>query len=79
MNCPEAIDLMADAIEGRLPPALRAGFEEHITECVPCGTYLEQLCLTRQVLHLARRRGSTSPRRKELIEVFKDESEQENN
>jgi hypothetical protein len=77
MNCQQAIDVMEDAIEGHLQPALRAGFEEHVFECVPCGTYLEHLRLTRQALQLLRRSGGTSPHRKELIEAFKKEFDRE--
>jgi len=77
MNCEEAIDIMEVVLEGRLEPALRADFQEHITECAPCGTYFEHLRLTRQALQLQRRAGSTSPRREELIDAFRDEFERE--
>jgi len=70
MTCQEAIDVMGDALEGVLQPALRSGFEEHMAECQPCATYFEHLGLTRGALrHL--RYGGTSPRRAELIEEFK--------
>jgi anti-sigma factor RsiW len=70
MNCYQTIDVMGDEVEGVLEPALRAGFEEHIAECPSCGTYLEQLRLTREALRLLPRGGATSPRREELIERF---------
>jgi len=70
MNCHEAIDVMGDAVEGRLQAALRQGFEEHITECAPCRTYLEHLRLTRKALR-SLPAGGTSPRREELIENFR--------
>ncbi len=77
MNCQEAIDIMDNAIEGRLQPALRAGFDEHMAECVPCGTYFDHLRLTRGALRFLRRGGGPSPRREELIETFKEEFERE--
>ena len=58
MNCHEVIDVMEEALEGRLPAGLRAGFEEHVTACASCGTYLEQLRITHEALpSLAAGRG----------------------
>ena len=73
MNCHEAIDVMGDAVGGRLEPALRAGFEEHVTECASCGTYLEQLRFTRKALQSLPRGGGTSPHRMELIRNYREE------
>ena len=75
MDCQEAIDIMELAMEGRLQPPLRAGFEDHITECAPCGTYFEHLRLTRQALRFQLRVGGTSSRREDLIEAFREEFE----
>jgi anti-sigma factor RsiW len=77
MNCQDAIDIMDDAIQRCLEPALRAGFEEHMDECPACGTYFEHLRLTRAALQLQRREGGTCPRREELIQAFKQEFDQE--
>jgi predicted anti-sigma-YlaC factor YlaD len=73
MTCQEAIDVMGDALEGRLDSALRPGFEEHLAECSPCGTYFGQLSVTREALGLLARPGGTSPRRVQLIEEFQKE------
>jgi len=73
MNCQEAIDLMGDAIDGRLPPHFVAGFEQHIAECPSCGTYYGQLRLTRQALRSRRAPRGSSPRRDELIARFRQE------
>jgi len=73
VNCQEAIDVMGEAAEGRLEAALQAGFEEHMAECSPCGTYFEHLRLTREALQLLPRGGDTSPRRAELMERFAKE------
>ena len=50
MNCYEAIDLMGDALEGRLGAELRAGLKAHLEECAPCSNYFDQLRLTRRAL-----------------------------
>jgi anti-sigma factor RsiW len=73
MNCHDAIDIMDEAIEGRLDAARRAGFEEHMEECRPCGTYLQHLRLVREALHLQRLEEDARPRREELLEAFRME------
>jgi len=78
MNCYETIDVMGDEIEGVLEAALRADFDEHITECPSCGTYLEQLRLTRRALGMLPRGGVTSPRREELIRQFTRDFDRKN-
>ena len=73
MNCRDAIDVMDDAIEGLLPPDVRAGFEDHILECGPCGTYLEHLLVTRRALKTLPGEPGTSLHRRELLEAFRKE------
>jgi hypothetical protein len=63
---------MGEAAEDRLAAPIRAGFEEHIAACVPCGTYFGQLILTRKALRKLPDNGGPSPRRKELIERFRE-------
>jgi len=77
MNCQEAIDLMEEALDGRIPPALVHGFEEHVATCGSCGTYLGHLRLTREALGKLRAKGSTSPRRQELLARFRRQFEKE--
>ena len=76
MNCHEAIDVMDDAIEGRLDAVRREGFDEHMVECRACGTYLEHLRVVRAALQLQRDDGALHPRREELIRIFEKEFEQ---
>jgi LSD1 subclass zinc finger protein len=71
MNCYEAIDVMEEAVEDRLPAALRPGFEEHVEECGSCRTYLEHLRFTRRALQSLPPQRGTSPRRSDLIEEFR--------
>jgi len=76
MNCHEAIDVMDDAIEGRLDVVRRAGFDEHMGECRACATYLEHLRVIRAALHLQRDDGAPHPQREDLIRIFEKEFEQ---
>lgn len=71
MDCPEAIDLMADALEGRLPTRARAGFADHMVECPSCRNYFDQLGVTRRTLERLASDAATSPRRDELIAAFR--------
>jgi hypothetical protein len=73
MNCYEAIDLMGDELEGRLPTASREGFQEHLAESAACHTYLDQLRVTISALEHMPRVGVTPQRRVELIEAFRRE------
>jgi predicted anti-sigma-YlaC factor YlaD len=76
VNCLEAIDLIGDAMESKLPGEIGIDFDEHMRECSPCRNYYEQLRLTRMALREIPRSGATSPNRDLLIEKFREESEQ---
>jgi anti-sigma factor RsiW len=41
--CQELVELVTDYLEGALAPADRRRFEEHLSLCDACQTYLEQL------------------------------------
>lgn len=71
MTCYEAIDVMGEALEDTLEPALRLGFDEHMAECGPCAAYFEHLHVVRSALLEMPREGATSPHRAELIEEFR--------
>jgi hypothetical protein len=73
MTCQEAIDVMGEAVEGRLATGLRPGFDEHMAVCAPCATYYQQLRLTRGTLRSLPPERRGSPRRSELIEAFRRE------
>jgi anti-sigma factor RsiW len=41
LACREFVELVTDYLEGRLPDAERARFEEHLADCDGCAGYLE--------------------------------------
>jgi anti-sigma factor RsiW len=43
LSCQELTELVTDYLEGALPPAERAQFDEHLAECGNCELYLEQI------------------------------------
>ena len=42
MNCGELVELVTDYLEGSMPADERARFDEHVSRCDGCTTYLEQ-------------------------------------
>jgi anti-sigma factor RsiW len=46
LSCQELTELVTDYLEGGLPPAEHAHFEEHLAECGNCEIYLEQIRVT---------------------------------
>lgn len=46
MNCMELVGLVTDYLDGSMPDAQRAAFDEHVSACEGCTTYLEQFRIT---------------------------------
>ena len=46
ISCQELVELVTGYLEGALPPAETALFEQHVNFCEGCGWYVEQLRLT---------------------------------
>jgi anti-sigma factor RsiW len=38
--CRDAIDVLADYLDGTMPPDLAAELERHLADCAPCRAYL---------------------------------------
>jgi predicted anti-sigma-YlaC factor YlaD len=74
VNCYQAIDLIGDALEAKLPGEIGIDFDEHMRECNPCRNYYEQIRLTRMALREIPRSGTTSPNRDLLIEKFRKDN-----
>jgi predicted anti-sigma-YlaC factor YlaD len=49
LTCREVVELVTDYLEGTMPAADRARFEEHLTGCEGCGVYLDQVRTTIRV------------------------------
>ena len=72
LTCRELVELVTDYLEGALPPEEQARFEEHITGCRPCTTYLGQMReMLRLLGHLTEE--SVSPDARDiLLQAFRD-------
>ena len=50
LACQEFVELVTEYLEGKLPPAERVRFEQHLTACDGCTTFLEQMRQTLQLV-----------------------------
>jgi predicted anti-sigma-YlaC factor YlaD len=72
LTCQELVELVTDYLEGSLPAAQRARFEEHLEKCAGCRNYLAQM---RQTIRLAGMltEASIAPQaRADLLGVFRN-------
>jgi predicted anti-sigma-YlaC factor YlaD len=72
LTCKELVEVVTDYLEGRLSPAERVRFEEHVAFCSWCRTYLDQM---RETVRLtgALREDDLSPEAREgLLRAFRD-------
>jgi anti-sigma factor RsiW len=72
MTCRQVVELMTDYLEGTLPAADRARFEEHIAGCDGCRAYLAQLRTTRDVIGRIADEPMPAQVERELIEAFQN-------
>ena len=79
MTCYEAIDVMGEAVEGRMDPALHGGFQEHMAECRPCSNYFDQLRVTRETLLRLPAAQVEAQDRARLLKAFRSEFDPESN
>jgi len=49
-TCQELVELVTDYLEDALPPAERARFDSHITDCDACLAHLQQMRTTLEFL-----------------------------
>jgi predicted anti-sigma-YlaC factor YlaD len=50
MTCKELVEVITDYLENTLAPEERATFERHLTICIGCRAYLQQMRETLQML-----------------------------
>ncbi len=72
LTCKELVELVTDYLEGKLPPADRARFKEHLALCPNCPTYLEQMRLTIRALGMLPEESIALEARQQFLRVFRD-------
>ena len=53
MTCRECSEFLSDYLDGELDPAVRATFDQHLSRCPSCVTYLDQFAATIRAERLA--------------------------
>ena len=72
LTCQELVELVTDYLEGALPPADRARFEDHLAACEGCAIYLDQMRRTVAVVGALREDHLEPDARDALLAVFRD-------
>jgi anti-sigma factor RsiW len=72
MTCQELVELITGYLEDRLDDRQRARFEEHLGECPPCVTYLEQMRMTIDAVGRIPAESLSPETERELLEAFRN-------
>ena len=70
LTCKEIVELVTDYLEQTLVSDMRARFEEHVTECPGCQTYIEQVRQTISMLHRLAEEPVLPRSKEELLAIF---------
>ena len=72
MHCSELVELVTDYLEGSMPAEQRSRFEEHVSGCDGCTTYLEQFRVTIRLTGMLSEEQIAPDVRETLLGVFRD-------
>ena len=72
LTCADVVKLITDYNEGRLSPAERRRFEEHVSICPPCRSFLEQMRKTVELVGELREEDVPPVMEQHLLEAFRD-------
>lgn len=68
--CREAVELMADYLDGLLPDAEQARLEQHLAACPHCSEYLAQLRATMDALGRAEPEALSDAALGEIVALY---------
>jgi anti-sigma factor RsiW len=72
VNCSELVELVTDYLEGSMPADERARFDEHVSGCDGCTTYLEQFRITIRLTGILSVKQVASDAGGALLGAFRD-------
>ncbi|MGZ8579413.1 MAG: anti-sigma factor family protein [Actinomycetota bacterium] len=72
MTCIELVELVTDYLEGSMPADERARFDEHISGCEGCTTYMEQLRITIRLTGMLTEEQIAPDARAARLDAFRD-------
>lgn len=71
MGCKELVELITEYLEGTLPAADRARFEQHLGICEGCRNYLDQMRVVVATLGRISEESMPAEARQPLLEAFR--------
>ena len=72
MTCRELVELVTDYFDGALPAEDHTRFEEHISDCLLCTRYLEQMQVTIRTVGRLDEESLSDDARSTLLAAFSD-------
>jgi anti-sigma factor RsiW len=72
LTCQELVELVTAYLEGALPEAEHARFEEHLADCEGCAAYVEQMRRTIELLGELRTDDVEPEAEHALLATFRD-------
>lgn len=72
MTCIELVGLVTDYLEDSMPADLRARFDEHVSGCEGCTTYLEQCRITIRLTGMLTEEQIAPDARAALLDAFRN-------
>jgi anti-sigma factor RsiW len=72
MSCKELVELVTDYFENALPHEERLQFEQHLSLCPGCVTYVEQMRVTMKTMGVLREESVPPEARSALLAAFRD-------
>lgn len=72
MACKELVELVTEYLEETLPPADRQRFEDHLKDCLHCGTYLDQMRQTIRTLGRLTEESLPEGAKQDFLRIFRD-------
>lgn len=70
LTCHDVIDFLSDYLDGALPPQTTAQFEEHLSVCPDCVSYLDNFRMTLQASRAALTEQAIDPIPEELVQAI---------
>lgn len=72
LTCKEVVEIVTDYLEGALSPEDRARFDQHLTQCDGCTSYLEQMRETIRLSGMLTEEQVPVAQRERLRQAFRD-------
>ena len=72
LTCKEVVEIVTDYLEGALSPEDRARFDQHLTGCDGCTSYVEQMRETIRLTGMLTEEQVPVDQRQRLRQAFRD-------